>query len=130
MREEIQPPAVAVPKRPYVPVVVNGDLVFVSGQVPVDVDGQLVGTELDGQVRAVLRNLEACLTAAGCSLRDVVRVGVYLSSRGSFGRMNELYAEAFGSTRPARTTIVCGLMDERYLVEMDLVAVRPTQGPA
>jgi 2-iminobutanoate/2-iminopropanoate deaminase len=130
MREEIQPPDVAVPKRPYVPVVVNGDLVFVSGQVPVDVDGQLVDTELDGQVRAVLRNLEACLTAAGCSLRDVVRVGVYLSSRGSFGRMNELYTEAFGSTKPARTTIVCGLMDERYLVEMDLVAVRPTQGPA
>jgi 2-iminobutanoate/2-iminopropanoate deaminase len=124
MREEIQPTGVAVPKRPYVPVVASGELVFVSGQVPVDVEGQLVDAELDGQVRGVLRNLEACLAAAGCRLEDVVRVGVYLSSRASFARMNELYAEAFGLTKPARTTVVCGLMDERYLVEMDLIAVR------
>ena len=125
MREEIQPEGVAVPRRPYVPVVATDDLVFVSGQVPVDADGQLVSTSLDGQVRAVLANLETCLAAAGCGLRDVVRVGVYLAAREDFARMNELYAEAFGDTKPARTTIVCGLMDERYLVEMDLVALRP-----
>jgi enamine deaminase RidA (YjgF/YER057c/UK114 family) len=128
MREEIQPADVAVPKRPYVPVVTNGDLVFVSGQVPVDADGQLVDTMLDGQVRAVVKNLKACLAAAGCTFWDVMRVGVYLSSRDSFERMNELYADSFGGCKPARTTIVCGLMDDRYLVEMDLVAVRPMAG--
>jgi 2-iminobutanoate/2-iminopropanoate deaminase len=128
MREEIQPPNVAVPARPYVPVVVGGDLVFVSGQVPVSADGQLVATDLDGQIRAVLRNLGSCLEAAGCTFADVVRVGVYLARRDSFARMNELYAEAFGGVKPARTTIVCELMDERYLVEMDLVAIRPSAG--
>ena len=66
MREEIQPEGVAVPRRPYVPLVATDDLVFVSGQVPVDADGQLVSTSLDGQVRAVLANLETCLAAAGC----------------------------------------------------------------
>jgi 2-iminobutanoate/2-iminopropanoate deaminase len=125
MREEIQPAGVVVPTRPYVPIVTNGELVFVSGQVPVDDRGQLVDATLDGQVRAVLRNLETCLEAAGCGFDDVMRVGVYLASRGSFARMNELYAEAFGATKPARTTVVCELMDERYLVEMDLIAVRP-----
>jgi 2-iminobutanoate/2-iminopropanoate deaminase len=128
MREEIQPDGVVVPSRPYVPVVTNGDLVFVSGQVPVDDRGHLVDTALDGQVRAVLRNLETCLAAAGCGFSDVMRVGVYLASRDSFARMNELYAEAFGGTKPTRTTVVCGLMDERYLVEMDLIAVRPSAG--
>ena len=126
MREEIQPAGVAVPKRPYVPVVALDDLVFVSGQVPVDVHGELVDEELDGQVRAVIRNVETCLSAAGSSLRDVVRVGVYLASRESFARFNEIYAEAFGGTKPARTTIVCGLMDDRFHVEMDVIAMRPT----
>jgi reactive intermediate/imine deaminase len=126
MREEIQPAGVVVPSRPYVPVVTNGELVFVSGQVPVDAQGQLVDTALDGQVRAVFANLEACLAAAGCGFEDVMRVGVYLTARGSFARMNELYAEAFGATKPARTTVVCELMDERFLVEMDLIAVRPS----
>jgi len=124
MREEIQPANVLVPSRPYVPVVASGDLVFVSGQVAVDADGQLVDSDLDGQVRTVLRNLEACLTAASGTFADVVRVAVYLARRDSFTRMNELYAEAFGAVKPARTTVVCGLMDERYLVEMDLIAVR------
>jgi 2-iminobutanoate/2-iminopropanoate deaminase len=128
VREEIQPTGVVVPTRPYVPVVTNGELVFVSGQVPVDDRGHLVDTTLDGQVRAVLRNLETCLEAAGCGLRDVMRVGVYLTSRDSFARMNELYAEAFGEVRPTRTTVVCGLMDDRFLVEMDLIAVRPAAG--
>lgn len=126
MREEIQPAGIVVPNRPYVPVVTNGELVFVSGQVPVDDQGRLVDTTLDGQVRAVLRNLETCLAAAGCGFANVMRVGVYLSSRHSFARMNELYAEALGPTKPARTTVVCELMDERFLVEMDLIAMRPT----
>ena len=126
MREEIQPAGIVVPARPYVPVVTNGELVFVSGQVPVDDQGQLVDTALDRQVRAVLRNLETCLAAAGCGFDDVMRVGVYLSSRDSFARMNELYADAFGATKPARTTVVCELMDGRFLVEMDLIAVRHT----
>lgn len=129
MREEIQPAGVAVPKRPYVPVVATGDMVFVSGQVPVNVDGELVDEGLDGQVRAVIRNVEACLAAAGCTLGDVVRVGAYLAERDSFSRFNELYAEAFAGVKPVRTTIVCGLMDDRFHVEMDVIAVRPSTPP-
>jgi 2-iminobutanoate/2-iminopropanoate deaminase len=125
MREEIQPPDIMVPARPYVPVVATDDLVFVSGQVPVDADGALVAPDLDGQVRAVIRNIEVCLRAAGCGLGDVVRVGAYLTSRDSFARFNELYAEGFGGAKPVRTTIVCELMDERFHVEMDVIAVRP-----
>ncbi|MEX0985800.1 MAG: RidA family protein [Actinomycetota bacterium] len=128
MREEIQPTEVMVPTRPYVPVVATEDLVFVSGQVPVDGDGALAAEDLDGQVRAVIRNVEVCLRAAGSGLGDVVRVGAYLTSRDSFARFNELYAEGFGGAKPVRTTIVCGLMDDRFLVEMDAIAVRPRTG--
>jgi 2-iminobutanoate/2-iminopropanoate deaminase len=124
VREEIQPAGIVVSERPYVPVVADGPFVFVSGQVPVDVDGELAAADLDGQLRAVLHNVERCLAAADCGLQDVVRVGVYLTTRGSFARLNEIYAEVFGDSRPARTTIVCELMDERYLVEMDLIAIR------
>jgi 2-iminobutanoate/2-iminopropanoate deaminase len=126
MREEIQPADILVPPRPYVPVVATEDLVFVSGQVPVDARGELADVELEGQVRAVFHNVEVCLRAAGCTLADVVRVGAYLTSRETFARFNEVYAECFGGTKPVRTTIVCGLMDERFLVEMDVIAVRPS----
>ncbi len=127
MREEIQPADVVVPARPYVPVVATDDLVFVSGQVPVDARGELVDLGLEGQVRAVFQNLETCLQAAGCGLGDVVRVGAYLASRDSFARFNEVYAECFRGIKPVRTTIACGLMDERFLVEIDAIAVRPSR---
>ena len=107
------------------PVVTNGELVFVSARCPWT-PRDSSSTRPSTDVRAVLANLEACLAAAGCGFEDVMRVGVYLTSRGSFARMNELYAEAFAATKPARTTVVCELMDERFLVEMDLIAVRPS----
>jgi 2-iminobutanoate/2-iminopropanoate deaminase len=124
MKDAIQPSGVAVPAKPYSPVIVTGDLVFVSGQVPIDEHGVLVDGGFAEQLHGVLRNVERCLRSADCGFDDVVKVGAYLTGRDSFATFNEIYAGYFREPRPVRTTIVCALLDERFLLEMDVVAVR------
>jgi 2-iminobutanoate/2-iminopropanoate deaminase len=105
--------------------VTNRDLAFVSGQIPLEPGGSLVPGGIAEQVHAVLRNVDRCLSAAGSGLDDVVKVVAYLTDRGDFATFNEVYASYFREPRPVRTTILCGLMDERFLVEVDVVAIRP-----
>lgn len=124
MKQAIQPNGVAVPAKPYSPVMVSGEFVFVSGQIPIDEAAMLVEGGFAEQVHGVFRNVERCLRAAGCELDDVVKVVAYLTEREPFSEFNEIYAGYFREPRPVRTTIVCGLLDERFLVEMDVIAVR------
>jgi enamine deaminase RidA (YjgF/YER057c/UK114 family) len=114
-----------VPTKPYSPVVISDDLVAVSGQIPVDERGELVAGGFADQVEQVFRNLTVCLEATGCDLDDVIKVVAYLTDRSHAPAFNDLYAPRFAEPRPVRTTIVCGLLDERFLVEIDVLARRP-----
>jgi reactive intermediate/imine deaminase len=82
-----------------------GDLLFLAGQGPFDRSGQLVGGSVADQTRRALENLDAVARAAGGSLAQAVRVGVYLSSLEHFAEMNATYVEFFEAPLPARTTI-------------------------
>lgn len=126
MRRSIQPDDVAVPTKPYAPVVTLDHLVFVSGQIPIDERGELVPGGFAQQAHAVFRNLDRCLAAGGSALDDVVKVVAYLTSRNRFAEFNEIYGGYFpdATARPVRTTIVCDLLDERFLIEMDVIAAR------
>ena len=97
-----------------------GDLLFLAGQGPFDVDGRFVGGSIGEQTRRTLANLDAVARAAGGSLAQAVRVGVYLSSMEHFGEMRtHVYPEFFGETLPARTTIQSDLVG--FDVEIDAV---------
>ncbi|HEX8362678.1 MAG TPA: PhzF family phenazine biosynthesis isomerase [Longimicrobium sp.] len=102
-----------------------GDLVFVSGQVPRDLEtGELMGTTLAEQTRAVLENVRRVLAAAGATLDDVVSVTAYLEEIGDWGEFNAVYREAFSAPYPTRTTVGASLHD--VLVEITVIArVRP-----
>src|ERR671916_2549899 len=84
-----------------------GDLLFCSGQVPLDPSsGELVKEDIEGQARRCLDNLSAVAEAAGASLADAVRCTVYLTDMGDFARVNEVYAEFFGEgDPPARVAV-------------------------
>ena len=113
--------------RPYVPgLVAHGDLIFVSGQIPLR-DGRIVDDSIETQVEAVLANIESILEDAGASLRDVVRCGVYLANLQDLPRVNTVYARAFGDKLPTRTTV--GVMLPGYGVEIDCIAVLPSKRP-
>jgi 2-iminobutanoate/2-iminopropanoate deaminase len=108
---------------PYSQAVRVGNLVFVSGQIPLDpATGQLVGGDIGVQTEQVLDNLAAILEAAGSSLAQVVKATVYLRDLGEFGRMNEVYAKFFGENPPARATVQVARLPREAALEIDVVA--------
>jgi 2-iminobutanoate/2-iminopropanoate deaminase len=111
------------PKGPYSQGRRAGDLLFVAGQVPFDLEGNLVGPGIAEQTRAALQNVQAIVEAAGATLADVVKVNVYLADLEHFAAMNEVYRTFFAEPFPARTTVQAGLLG--FLVEIDAVAALP-----
>lgn len=117
---EVRTDAAAPPGGPYSQAVKAGNMVFLAGQVPFTPAGELVGGSFDEQARQAFDNLRAVAQAAGGSLADAVRVGVYLRDLGNFARMNEIYVEYFAaSPLPARTTIPAALPG--FEIEIDAV---------
>ena len=110
----------ARPGGPYSQAVVAGDTVYLAGAVPALPDGTRVTGDFAEQAHAAFRNLAAVAEAAGGSLDQAVRVGVYLRDFGDFAAMNEIYAQYFtGDAPPVRTTIPVAL--EGMDIEVDAV---------
>jgi len=108
---------------PYAQAVACGDLLFLSGQVPIDpATGELVRGTVQEEVERVLDNLQAVLEAAGCGLDRVVKTTVYLTDLTDFGAMNEAYARRFGEHRPARSTVQVAALPRGARVEIDAIA--------
>lgn len=108
---------------PYVQGVVAGELVWCSGQIPLDpATGALVDGTIGEQTDRVLRNLGAVLEAAGSSLGRVVRATVYLVDMGDFEEMNRVYAAHFPGDPPARVCVEVSRLPKGARVEIDAVA--------
>ncbi len=102
-----------------------GDLLFLSGQLAFGPDGKIAETGIAGQTEQVLTNIRAVLGTAGLSLSDVVNVTVWLTQVADFPTFNEVYARIFGEHRPARSTVVSGLVLPQAVIEIAVVARRP-----
>jgi reactive intermediate/imine deaminase len=101
--------------------IVAEPFLFLSGQGPFDPAGELVDGSIGAQVRQVFANLQAVAEAAGSSLAQAVRVGVYLSDLEHFDEMDRVYREIFAEPRPARTTIQSDIVG--FDVEADAVVL-------
>ena len=109
---------------PYSQAIRAGQLVFLSGQVPLDpATGALVDGDIAAQTRRVLQNLGEVLKAAGLSFDHVVRTTVYLADLNDFPAMNDVYAREFGAHRPARSTVAARTLPKNARVEIDLIAL-------
>ncbi len=109
---------------PYSPAMIVGDLVFCSGQIPLDPESmEIVGETITEQTDLVLANLAGLLEAAGSSLQQVVKTTVYLKDMSEFAAMNEEYARHFGEHRPARAAVEVARLPKDVLVEIDAIAV-------
>lgn len=108
---------------PYSQAVKAGNLLFVSGQVPIDpATGQLIEGDIQTQTHRVMRNLTAILDAAGASMDHVVRCTVYLADMDDFAAMNEVYGSYFTQPAPARATIQAVRLPKDARVEIDVIA--------
>jgi 2-iminobutanoate/2-iminopropanoate deaminase len=111
---------------PYSQAVKSGDLMFVSGQIPLDpATGQLVTGGIEAETRRVLDNLKAILTAGGASLGDVLKTTIFLKDMGHFQKVNEVYGTYFAAPYPARATVEVARLPKDVQVEIDCVAKVP-----
>jgi 2-iminobutanoate/2-iminopropanoate deaminase len=123
--ERIFPYHAPTPRGPYSPAVRAGDFIFVSGQGPIDpVTDKLSPGDIKHQTNIILSNIKRILEAAGATMADVIRCGVFLKDGADFPQMNQVYSEFFASNTPARTTVVCGFVADMR-VEIDCVAYKP-----
>ena len=108
---------------PYSQAIRSGDLVFLSGQVPIDPKtGELVGGDIAAQTERVLDNLAAVLAAAGSGFGDVVKTTIYLVDLGDFQAVNQTYAKRFTAAPPARATVQVSALPKGARVEIDAIA--------
>jgi 2-iminobutanoate/2-iminopropanoate deaminase len=108
---------------PYSQAVVVNGMVFTSGQIALTPNGEMLVGDVKAQTKQVLKNLRAVLEEAGSSLGDVIKTTIFLDSMDHFAIVNEIYAEAFGSHKPARSTVAVKTLPKNALVEIDAVAL-------
>ncbi len=108
---------------PYSQAVKTGNLLFVSGQIPIDpATGEFAGNDITTQTRQSLNNVKAILEAAGYTLADVVKATVLLAEISDFAAMNAVYAEFFHSNCPARAAFAVKDLPKGALVEIEVIA--------
>ncbi|HTU80602.1 MAG TPA: RidA family protein [Candidatus Acidoferrales bacterium] len=111
------------PIGPYSQAVRSGNELFCSGQIPIDPQtGDLIEGDVSAQAARVLENLSAVLTAAGCSLADVVKTTIFLVDVNDFTAVNAVYARYFGEAKPARSTVGVAALPKNARVEIDCIA--------
>ncbi len=108
----------------YSRAVVDGEWVFVAGTTGFDYAAMTIVDDPAEQARQALRNIAAALDEAGASLADVVRVKYYLPDAADWPRIVPVLGEAFGAVRPAATALICGLIDPRMKIEIEVTARR------
>ena len=123
MKKCIHTPNAPAAIGPYSQAVQIGDLLFVSGQLPIDpATGSFAGEDISAQTRQSLTNVKAILEEAGYGLSDVVKTTVLLANMGDFAAMNAVYAEFFTENCPARAAFAVKELPKGALVEIEAVA--------
>jgi 2-iminobutanoate/2-iminopropanoate deaminase len=121
--------AITTPKAkaigPYSAAIESGELVFVSGQIPLDpLTGKLVEGEIAAQTRQSLENLKTILAAAGLTFAHVVKTTIFLTSMGDFAAVNDVYKTYMAEPYPARSTIAVAALPMGAKVEIEMIAAR------
>jgi 2-iminobutanoate/2-iminopropanoate deaminase len=123
MRNAISTSAAPQAIGPYSQAIRVGDLLFVSGQIPLDpATGAIVDGDVAAQTRQLMQNLEAILEAAGASFDHVVRTTIYLLDMNDFASVNEVYGACFSAPAPARATVQVARLPRDARVEIDAIA--------
>lgn len=121
--KSIQTKDAPAPGGHYSQAIVYGDLVFVSGQIPIDPEtGRKLTGPIEEQTEQVLKNLSAILTASGSSLNQVLKTTIFVSDIALWGKVNEVYSRFMGEHRPARSVVPTGELHYGFLIELEAIA--------
>ncbi|MFT7003197.1 MAG: 2-iminobutanoate/2-iminopropanoate deaminase [Sulfurimonas sp.] len=108
---------------PYSQAVIANGMVYTSGQIALTSDGVMLENDVIVQTKQVLKNLKAVLEEAGSSMNDVVKTTIFIASMDHFAVVNGIYEVAFGSHKPARSTVAVKTLPKNALVEIDAIAI-------
>ncbi|MDE7419859.1 MAG: RidA family protein [Muribaculaceae bacterium] len=122
MKSQIDTPKAPGAIGPYSQAVKANNLIFVSGQLPINPEDGKMGECIKCQTRQSLENAKAILEAGGATLADVVKTTVFLADMSLFGAMNEVYAEYFSAPYPARCAFAVKELPKQALVEIEMIA--------
>lgn len=111
----------------YSRAVVDEFYVHVAGTTGFDYASMSIAEDAVAQTHQTFANVAAALAQAGCTLADVMRVRYYLTDATLFSTLAPVFGQYFGSARPAATAIICGLIDARMKIEIEVTALRPTR---
>ena len=124
MRQVVTAPDAPQAMGAYSPAIKAGNLLFISGQIPIDPStGNLIEGDIKAQAEQVMRNLTALLRAAGAGFGQVVRTTVYLADMNDFAGMNEIYSRYIVDPPPARATVQVARLPRDVKIEIDAIAV-------
>ena len=110
---------------PYSQAVKVNGMVYTSGQIALTPEGEMLGDDVVLQTKQVFANLKAVLAEAGTSLDKVVKVMAFVADINDFATVNEIYAEAFGDHKPARSLVAAKTLPKNALVEIEVIALCP-----
>lgn len=117
----------APPVGPYSPAIgvedTSAGLLFLSGQIPLNARGEVIGDNAADQARQALRNMRSLLGDAGTFMDNVVKTTIFLTDMGDFAAVNEVYAEFFTAPFPARSTVAVATLPKGVRVEIEAIAV-------
>ena len=122
MKTSVSSPDAPKAVGPYSQAVRAGDLLFIAGQIPLDLSGTMVEGDVARQARQVLDNIGAILNTAGLSFAHVVRTTVYLSDMNDMAAMNQVYATCFSEPFPARATVQVARLPRDVRIEIEAIA--------
>jgi len=129
--EETAPQSVSTPRAPaavgpYSQGIIAGKFVFISGQLPLDPEtGDFVKGSIEGKTHRVIKNVKAVLEAAGTDLAHVVKTTVFLINMGDFASVNNIYAQYFSASLPARSAVQVDALPKNADIEMEAIAILP-----
>ncbi len=113
------------PIGPYNQAVMAGNMLFISGQIPLDTKtGELKMGSIEEETHLVMKNLEAILTEAGMDFSNVIKTSIFLTDMASFGQVNEVYGSYFSADFPARETIAVKGLPKNVNVEISMIAAQ------
>jgi len=123
-KKAILTPNAPQPIGPYSQAIRAGNLLFCSGQIPLDpVSGQVAAQDIQGQTRFSMENLKAVIEAGGATMDSIVKTTIFLKSMNDFPKVNEIYGTYFKGTPPARSTVEVARLPKDVLVEIEAIAL-------
>ncbi len=118
----VYPSEMTKPKGHYAPAIIHNGTVYVSGQLPLNANGEAELGTIEEQTTLCLKNIEIILKASGSDLNHILKVSVFIADIGNWAKFNETFAKIMGDHRPARIVVPCNVLNRGCGIEIDCIA--------